>query len=232
MTSTTKLPFEALGRLGYDEDDLRRLGGLAHLGAIAGAPLDGPEGIRAIVSSLPYFDDWRTRYVVQSVRSSLASQVVTCIDAAILSYGILDCFPSVRRRVLAIHRRSAAGEECGHVVTLYWQGGKVGAFSKSSYPGLGHRDPVFRDEEAIARSYAEAYLRLGLRPLYYGVTTLEEAAGDLDWRFSPADLSELSSRIQACYEYAFLPAAAPSAQGHSPEPVVDPAPASQPTTEI
>jgi hypothetical protein len=46
-------------------------------------------------------------------------------------------------------------------------------------------------------------MEMGFEPLYFGVTTLEEAAGDLDWRFSSQDLSALCERIKQRYEYAF-----------------------------
>jgi hypothetical protein len=44
---------------------------------------------------------------------------------------------------------------------------------------------------------------MGFQPLYFGVTTLEQAAPDLDWRFFDGPLNELSSRLQASYEYGF-----------------------------
>jgi hypothetical protein len=63
---------------------------------------------------------------------------------------------------------------------------------------------VFKDEVAIASSYGKAYIDMGFEPLYFGVTTLEEAAPDIDWRFHPEPLNVLSERIQAKYEYAFM----------------------------
>src|SRR5262249_33406639 len=101
-------------------------------------------------------------------------------------------------------RDPATGEECGHCVTLYWSAtGTIGAFSKSSFDGLGHRDPMFASEHAVAESYAKAYLRMGFEPLYFGVTTLESVAPDVDWRFDPAPINVLSERIQSSYAYAF-----------------------------
>jgi hypothetical protein len=44
---------------------------------------------------------------------------------------------------------------------------------------------------------------MNFEPLYFGVTTLEEAAGPLDWRFAEGDLNELSERLKERYEYAF-----------------------------
>jgi hypothetical protein len=192
------LDARSLALLGWTPEDLRRLR------ERAGGPFESVDDVQRVLDRFGYLEDWRRDYRVQSVRASLAGDRITCIDAAVLSYGLLDFFPEVRRAILAIHRRSPAGEECGHCVTLYRiPGGQVGAFSKSSFPGLGHRDPVHADEAAIALSFARAYVDMGFEPLYFGVTTLEEAAGDLDWRFSSQDLSALCERIKQRYEYAF-----------------------------
>ena len=187
--------------LGYTEADLSRL-----LEVSGGGPLSAPEDVRRIIDGYQYLDDWRADYRIQSVRSSLHSSRITCIDAAILSYGLLELLcPRIERRLLAIHRRDPkSGEEVGHCVALYWAAtGRIGAISKSSFKGLGHRDPIFADEMAVASSYARAYVDIGFQPLYFGVTTPEEAAPDLDWRFEEGDLNLLSARLQAAYEYGF-----------------------------
>jgi hypothetical protein len=186
----------------YSEGDLRRVQEVSR-----GAPLAGPQDIRRVIDSYEYLDDWRTDYRIQSVRSSLNSSRITCVDGAILAYGLLELlFPATKRRLLAIHRRDPKkDEECGHCVALYWgEDGRVGSFSKSSFKGLGHRDAVFPDETAIATSYAEAYIEMGFQPLYFGVSRLEEAAPDLDWRLDEGALNEISNRLQATYEYGFM----------------------------
>jgi hypothetical protein len=188
-------------RRGYTEADLDRLAEVAR-----GGPLSAPEDVRRIIDGYQYLDDWRANYRIQSVRSSLHSSRITCIDAAILSYGLLELIcPHVERRLLAIHRRDPkSGEEVGHCVALYWADtGWIGAISKSSFKGLGHRDPIFPDEAAVASSLAKAYVDMGFQPLYFGVTTLEEAAPDIDWRFHPGELNVLSERLQASYQYGF-----------------------------
>jgi hypothetical protein len=189
-------------KLGYSEPDFRRISELS-----AGEPLERPEHVRRIIDKLQYLDDWRSNYAIRSVRSSLHSPRITCIDGAILAYGLLELlFPATKRRLLAIHRRDPKkDEECGHCVALYWgDDGRIGSFSKSSFEGLGHRDAVFVDESAIATSYAKAYVAMEFEPLYFGVTTLEEAAPDLDWRFHDGELNAISDRLQASYEYGFM----------------------------
>jgi hypothetical protein len=195
-------PSSTFARLGYTEADERRLRERA-----GGQPLEKPEDIRRVIDGFAYLYEWRENYRIQSVRASLHAERITCIDAAILSYGLLELlFPETKRRLLAIHRRDPAkDEECGHCVALYWTPeGRVGSFSKSSFPGLGHRDATFADESAVATSYGEAYVAMKFVPLYFGVTTLEAAAPDLDWRLSPDDLNEVSARLQASYEYGFM----------------------------
>ena len=188
----------ALLRLGYTPRDLERVV------ERAGGRFEHPDDVRCVIDSFGYLDDWRENYQIQSVRASLHSERITCIDAAILSYGLLDLLPHVRRRLLAIHRRDQHGEECGHCVTLWWtESGCVGAFSKSSFAGLGHREATFKDEFAIAKSFAKAYVDMGITPLYFGVTTLEEVSHGFDWRFSADNLNELSERLKERYEYAF-----------------------------
>jgi hypothetical protein len=190
------------GKLGYTDADLGRLSERA-----AGLPLERPEDIRRVIDGYDYLDDWRANYRIQSVRSSLHAPRITCIDGAILSYGLLELlFPATKRRLLAIHRRDPKkDEECGHCVALYWgSDGRIGSFSKSSFVGLGHRDAIFSDETAIATSYGKAYIDMAFEPLYFGVTTLEEAAPDLDWRFHEGELNQISDRLQASYEFGFM----------------------------
>jgi hypothetical protein len=186
--------------LGYADRDLERLREIMPRG------LARPDDIRRVIDWYGYLAEWKKRYQIQSVRSSLHASRITCIDAAILSYGLLELlFSDVKRRLLAIHRRDPKGEECGHCVTLYWnQHDQIGAFSKSSFAGLGHREAIYPDEAAVASSYAEAYIEMGFEPLYFGVTTLEEVAGDLDWRGHRGDLNEISERLKNRYEYAFM----------------------------
>jgi hypothetical protein len=186
----------------YDARDLRRIESLA------GGPLLQPEDIRRVIDKIDYLDDWRSNYEIKSVKTSLHSPKITCIDAAILAYGLLEfMFPQTPRKLLALHRRDKHGEECGHCVALYWRGGKVGSFSKSSYPGLGHREAVFKDGEAVALSYAAAYMKMEITPLYYGITTLEEAAPDIDWRRSKEPVTVVCERLQAHYSHGFGQAA-------------------------
>jgi hypothetical protein len=177
---------------------------LARVEQLAGGSLQTPACIERTLDALPYDHDYRNAYSVKSVRRALHSDRITCIDAAVLAYGLLDFFPETRRQLLAIHRRGPDGEECGHVVALYWAADdRVGALSRSSFTQLGHRRPLHDDPHEVAMTYAVEYLNVGLSPLYYGFTTLEEVCPDFDWRTDPRPMNFLSSRIQDHYAFRF-----------------------------
>jgi hypothetical protein len=171
---------------------------------LAGGPLRTPACIGRVLDALHYDHDYRNGYSVKSVRRALHSDRITCIDAAVLAYGLLDFFAGVERQLLAIHRRGPDGEECGHVVALYRaRDGRIGALGRSSFEHLGHRAPVHADQHEVAMTYAVEYLNVGLSPLYYGFTTLEEICPDFDWRTETGPLNFLSDRIQARYAFRF-----------------------------
>ncbi len=95
-------------------------------------------------------------------RSSLHAPKITCIDSAILAYGLLELlFGDVKRRLLAIHRRDpVSGEECGHCVALYWNdAGKVGVVRQVQLS----RASATATPSSTTRCAVAAELRQGLR---------------------------------------------------------------------
>jgi len=179
-------------------DEIRRLSGRADLN------LDSVSAIAPFLDSFGYLSDWRSDYRVKSAAKSLCSSSIMCIDAAILACALLDLFTDEPPRLLAIHRRSPDGEECGHVVALFrGVDGRLGAFAKSNYEGLGHRAPQFQSEAALAVSYAGGYRRLGFTPLYFGVASLDEICSTVDWRRTDQDLNFVSDEMCARYTHAF-----------------------------
>jgi hypothetical protein len=206
----------ALLRIGY------RPAEVARAIALAGGRLAAPADVARVVDAIDYRRGWREGYEVRSVRRSLEADEITCIDAAVLAYGLLEAMPAAAARLLAIHRRDpAAGEECGHVVAVYrGPDGRLGAISKSSFDGLGHRAPTFADEAALAASFAAAYVRMRFTPLWFGTSRLEDIASDVDWRFSARPVDVLSDRLQATYAFAFEVDDEAEAEAAAPESVL------------
>ena len=185
-----------LSAMGYGPEAIERV----H--ALAGGPLQLTGDVGRLLDNFAYEHDWAQDYQIRSARASLLLPRIMCVNAAILAYALLEAFPHVQRRLIALHRRGPDGVECGHVVTAYWNpGGRIGAFSKSNYAALAHRPQTFVSLDAIALSYAKGYVSMGFTPLYYGFPQLDDMGAD--WRLSDAPLTALLERFTEAYEYAF-----------------------------
>lgn len=188
---------DRLRTIGYSAQAVTRVTELAE------GRFDTPADIVRVLDNFPYEHDWASEYEIRSAEDSLSRPRIMCLNAAILAYALLEAFPGVQRRLIALHRRGPDGVECGHVATAYREeGGGFGAFSKSNYPVLHHRPPRFESIEALAVSFAEGYVSMRFTPLYYGTPSLDAMQG-VDWRFSAAPLTQHLSAFMAAYEYEF-----------------------------
>ena len=121
------------GPLTYGEAEFRRIRELG-----GGGPFESPEDIRRVLDGIGYLEDWRTAYRVQSVRSSLHAPEITCIDSAILAYGLLEPLFGSQTAAPGHPSQRPPGEECGHCVALYWNDAGVG---RSASRTSGARPP-------------------------------------------------------------------------------------------
>ena len=96
--------------LGYDEADFRRL---RELGC---GLLVTPDELRSVVDQYGYHAEWRADYQIRSVRRSLHSTQITCIDSAVLTYGLLELlFGSATRA----HSRGFPGSRGRHAAVAH-----------------------------------------------------------------------------------------------------------------
>jgi len=197
MAPATRSAVDRLRRIGYRPEAISRVLELA------GGRFEMPLDILRLLDNFPYEHDWARHYEIRSAQASLLRPEIMCVNAAILSYALLEAFPREQRRLIALHRRGPDGVECGHVVTAYWcQGGFMGAFSKSNYEALRHRPQHFPTLDALAVSFAAGYASMGFTPLYYGMPSLEDMPG-VDWRLAEAPLTQHLSKFIDAYEYEF-----------------------------
>jgi len=171
----------------------------------AAASIVSPESIGPFLNSFAFRYDWRDNYEISSTLVALGRPSLMCFDAALLSYGLLDLFPEVERKLLCLHRRAPDGEECGHVVTVYRDPNTrlFGGFARSNFEGLEHRAATFSSDTALVKSYAAAYQRAGLTPLYFGFLSLDDVSTGVDWRRSSEPVNELCERVKESYRYEF-----------------------------
>jgi len=191
-------PLARLRAIGWSGEAVERLAELA------GGRFQSPADVGRVLDALPYDPGWQQDYRIRSAQSALLAGRVMCLDAALLAHALLEAFEGTQRQLLAIHRRGPDGQECGHVVACFWQGrggAPIGAFSKSNYRTLGHRDCAFDKLEAVATSFAKGYVEIGFTPLYFGLPRIEDSG--LDWRFSQQPLNALLPLFTDAYEFAF-----------------------------
>ena len=153
-----------------------------------GGPFEVPEDLRRVLDGIGYLEDWRTAYRVQSVQASLHANEDHL-------HRLRD--PRLRPPRAAVRRRQAPPARHSPPRSGVGRGGRPlrrAALERRRQGRLASRSrttPVSATatrssptSTAIAASYAQTYLKMGFEPLYFGVTTLEEAAPDVDWRYS------------------------------------------------
>jgi hypothetical protein len=189
-------PLSRLRAVGWSADAVERVADQA------GGRFRSAADVGRVIDALPYEAGWQERYCVRSAQSALMAGRLMCLDAALLAHALLEAFDGVGRRLLALYRRGPDGRECGHVVACHWSGtGPIGAFSKSGFAGLGHRERRHVNLQDLATSYARSYLEMGMTPLYFGLPRVE--ASGLDWRFSREPLEDLLPVLNGAFEFAF-----------------------------
>lgn len=191
-------PLDNLRRIGYSDDCIERVR------ILSDGHFSVPDDVARIVDKYDYNNDWQDNYFVASVAEILRKDTIMCVEGMVLSYGLLESMPEYQRAIVSLYRKDCADFECGHVVTAYWcDPTKMGAISKSNYPVLSSIRPSLSSLTQVALHYARQYQSMGMTPLYFGLTTLDEVSEGLDWRFSSTNLAAIPQRIGERFEYAF-----------------------------
>lgn len=131
------------------------------------AALDTPPKIQAFLDATPYNGD----PVYRSPRSVIAERKAHCVDGALFAATAL-------RRLgyppLVLDLK--AEDDDDHVIAVFRHRGLWGAVSKSNFPLLRYREPIYRTFRELALTYFE---------FYYSLTyakTLREYSRPLDLR--------------------------------------------------
>lgn len=159
--------------------------------------------IKVLLDSYGYDYSWNNEYIVQSATVSLRSETLSCINAAVMSYALLDVLGNKSRILLAIHRRDQDGVECGHVVALGETQGCWFALGKSNYPELNAVYGPFESRNAVALAFARAYVSIGFTPLYYGFFHPEACCAADELIASDSKLNSLCEYMVSNYQYAY-----------------------------
>ena len=165
--------------LGYTEADL---GACAH----GGRRRDGTRRSATRHRRFAYLDDWRSDYKIHSVRSSLHAPASRASTRRSCPTACSSC-SSRRRSGGCSPSTGATRRRTRSAATASPSTGRGGARRVVLEVELRRprapRPPCIPTRRPSRRATREAYVDMKFEPLYFGVTTLEEAAPDLDWRF-------------------------------------------------
>ena len=165
-------------------------------------PLNTPQKVQAYLDSLPInFEEKGDTYM--SPARMVEAKVAHCAEAALFAAAALAYHGE---KPLIMDLRSI-GKDVDHVVALFRQNGYWGAISKTNYPVLRYRDPIYPDPKSIALSYFHEYF------LDTGQKTLREYSAPFDlskydpkeWVTEEKDLYDLIQELDDSRHYSLVP---------------------------
>ena len=189
-THVAKWQFEQIRAVGYSWGAAERL-----LGSVGGM-IKKTDDIDAVISSLEYkvSNDLEPNHgrLDEAARQARC----TCFEAALIAHDLVGLL-GLDRKILALNRMDPeSGSFLGHAALIYETHiGRFGAFALSRHATQCSRPANFNSPNEVAISYAEEYLTLGFVPVCFGIATLEEVGGGINWRLDPEDFKVLHDRI-------------------------------------
>jgi hypothetical protein len=150
--------------------------------------LSSPAKIQDFLNTLKFNFEKRGE-TNRSVRETLKRGEAHCFEGALVAAAALWI---AGRRPLLLDLVSTR-DDLDHVVTLYKEGSRWGAISKTNHAVLRYREPVYRSVRELAMSYFHEYF------LYDGTKTLRKFSEPFDlsklgtfWINTDEDLSSLA----------------------------------------
>jgi hypothetical protein len=165
-----------------------------------------PQKIQDYLDHLPANVLGKGEHTMRSPVRIIEDRRAHCMEGAMLAAALLAYHG---RLPLLMDLESVAGDY-DHVIALFKEGGRWGAISKTNYPVLRWRDPVYTTPRELAMSYFHEYfMHSGRKTLRrysapfnlrrYNPQKWVTAAGDLDW---------LAEELSDARHFPIAPAAA------------------------
>lgn len=140
-----------------------------------------------------------------SPRRTIKAQTSHCAEGALLAAAVL-AFHGEKPLLMDLRAVSLA-VDVDHVVALFKRNGYWGAISKTNYPVLRYRDPIYPDIRSLALSYFHEYF------LDSGRKTLGEYSAPFDlskyapeeWIVAEEDLDEIMSDLDTSRHFPLVP---------------------------
>jgi hypothetical protein len=166
--------------------------------------LSTPQKVQDYLDSLPNnFNQDGDTYM--SPRRVIRSGVAHCAEGAIFAAAALAYHGEMP--LLMDLKAVSAEVDVDHVVALFRRGGYWGAISKTNYPVLRYRDPIYPDPHTLALSYFHEYF------LPSGRKTLRMRSGPFDlsqfapemWVTAEEELDEIIEALDGSPHFPLVP---------------------------
>jgi hypothetical protein len=146
--------------------------------------LGTPAAVQDLLNTLP-FNFEKDKETYRSPALALHAQTAHCMEGALIAAAAF----WLHGRMPLLMDLKTIDPDVDHVVTLFKEGNRWGAVSKTNHGVLRYRDPVYRDPREIAMSYFNEYF------LDSGVKTMRSfsAPFDLSVRFGGSWLTDPGS---------------------------------------
>ncbi len=137
-----------------------------------------------------------------SPKKSIENKKVHCLEGALIAHA---CFILNKKESFLLDIKSKRND-LDHVITVFKENGLYGAISKTSYPVLKYRDPIFKNIRELAMSYfSEYFLENGEKTMlsYSAPFSLEKRKNS--WMTTNEDLYEIGWEIDNIKHFEIAP---------------------------
>lgn len=139
---------------------------------------------------------------VFSPKVSIENKTAHCLEGALIAHA---CFILNKKESFLLDIKSKRND-LDHVIAVFKEGGLYGAISKTSYPVLKYRDPIFKNIRELAMSYfSEYFLENGEKTMlsYSAPFSLEKRKNS--WITTNEDLYEIGWEIDNIKHFEIAP---------------------------
>lgn len=150
--------------------------------------LNSPEKVQSFLEGLAYNPD----YFIKSPRFVLKKKNAHCFEGALLAAAVMEYYGE---KPLLMH--FMAYNDDHHVITLFKEGSKWGAISKTNTTMLGFRSALFPNLESLAASYFDFYFNTKREKslLGYAAPIHLVRYERWDWRQTENDLTQMGLEL-------------------------------------
>jgi hypothetical protein len=166
--------------------------------------LSTPQKIQDFLDKMPSNVLSSNEHTMRSPRKVLRFKKAHCLEGAMLAAAAL----AYHGKPPLLLDLESTNDDYDHVVTLFKSGGRWGAISKTNYPVLRWRDPVYKTPRELAMSYFHEYfLDSGRKTMRRYSTPFNLAKFDpAKWVIAKGDVDWLAEELGDALHYPIGPA--------------------------